>query len=182
MKWYKGHKNNFKSAELTGKGVYELHLSPINISPSEDDDTDVIYLKCNVHGNLSTTALKKALLDLQLQYDKDTEVNKFIIEGKNGWLSKADRVGLIHSLEVQKELNLQFTTLWIEGKAYLVDIDYLMQFLNELEIYAIECFNVTQRHVNEIRTMKTREELFQYNITSGYPPPIIFNPTTINKD
>lgn len=182
MKWYKGYKDNFTQVEFLGRGAYELHLSPIDITPTEEEDADILYLKYVVNGGLSTFALKKALLDLQAQYDTSAGVNKFIIEGHEAWFPKADRVGLIHSSEVQKGLNQQSTTLWINNTAYSVDIDYLIQFLNELEVYAIECFNVTQRHINEIKGITDRDQIFQYNITDGYPSPIVFDSTFIRKD
>lgn len=188
MKWYIGNSQSLEQIKTIKKGVSEIKLS---IKPIADDmktafdaeEFDVMYLRGEIKGNVSTAALKSLLLDLQREYDKSLYVNSFILRGQRKWLSKQERVGLVHSLNVEKAAGRTSSTLWLSGKPYTVDIDYMLSFLDNLELYAIECFNSTQTHLKEINSLKTREQILAYNITTNYPQFIEFDSTKlINKN
>ena len=82
----------------------------------------------------------------------------------------------MNSLRVQKESGLERSTLWFGGIGYEVSIDDALSFLSRLELYAIECYNVTQRHLAEIKALETLEDILAYDFTEGYPPKIEVNP------
>lgn len=186
MKWYKGNSEAFEQIVSVGKGVSEVRLSLKHIDPvpatetDGGDPSDLLYVKGTIKGNLSTAAVKQLLYDLQKEYDKSIYVNSFIIRGQKAWLSKADRVGLTHSLQVQKDAGLEQSTLWLNGKSYSVNIDYLLSFLKELELYAIQCYNITQEHLRAINSMNGRTEILAHDITAGYPSPIRFDDSKIS--
>lgn len=188
MKWYIGNSQSLEQIKTIKKGVSEIKLS---VKPIADDmktafdaeEFDVMYLRGEIKGNVSTAALKSLLLDLQREYDKSLYVNSFILRGQRKWLSKQERVGLVHSLNVEKAAGRTSSTLWLSGKPYTVDIDYMLSFLDNLELYAIECFNSTQIHLKEINSLKTREQILAYNITTNYPQFIEFDSTKlVNKN
>ena len=46
--------------------------------------------------------------------------------------------------------------------------------LQEIELYALACYNVTQRHINSINQLYTKEEIEAYNFKTGYPGKLSF--------
>lgn len=175
MKWYKANSEDFEQIVSVGKGVTEVRMSVKSITPTEDDPANLLYVKGVIKGNLSTAAIKQLLLDLQKEYDKSGDVNSFILNGHKAWLPKADRVGLRNSLLIQKNNRISTTTLWLNNKPYNVSVDYILEFLERLELYAINCYNVTQSHLADIKGINNRSSLLGYDITSGYPEPIVFD-------
>ena len=182
MKWSKVNKEAIKQVYNINpdKGIYLLNFSPRpNISEDAIIDCEVLSVKVNKIPD--TVELKQYLYNLQSEYDKSDEVNYFLLEGKKCWLNKSDRVGLINSINIQKDSGALVTNLWLNGTSYPVSIDYALDFLRQLELYAIACNNITQIHIAEISQINDRDALFMYNITTGYPSPIEFDNTQIIK-
>ena len=102
-------------------------------------------------------------------YDTSSSVNGFVLNGLLVWLDKATRVGLMNSTTIAKASGKQTTTLWLGGLKLVVDCDKAIQLLSALEMYALECFNVTASHKQAVSEMTTIEEVEAYNYKSGYP-------------
>lgn len=102
-------------------------------------------------------------------YDTSLSVNGFMLNGLLVWLDKATRVGLMNSTTIAKAAGQQTTTLWLGGLKLVVDCDKAIQLLSALEMYALECFNVTASHKAAVSELKTIEEVEAYDYKSGYP-------------
>lgn len=102
-------------------------------------------------------------------YDVSDAVNSFTLNGKSLWLDKAMRVGLVNSTTIEKEAGKTETVLWFDGVSYALPVDTALQMLSQLELYALECYNVTAKHKSEVAQLATIEEVEAYDITSGYP-------------
>ena len=89
---------------------------------------------------------KKAKIAEIAAYDTSSSVNGFVLNGNKVWLDKATRVGLMNSTTIAKASGKQTTTLWLGGLKLVVDCDKAIQLLSALEMYALECFNVTASH------------------------------------
>ena len=50
-----------------------------------------------------------------------------------------------------------------------MECDKAIQLLSALEMYALECFNVTAAHKKAVAEMSTVEEVLAYDYTAGYP-------------
>lgn len=166
----KGKKENFIPVQKTSKNTYIIYLSPVNIT-EEDFDVQYFAVKTNTK-NLSTYDIKQALIELQKEYDKSSEVNSFKVGEDTAWLDKETRLGLLNSLNVQKSAGLEKTILWLNDKSYELNIDLLLTFLTNLEVYAINCFNNTANHLKEIAKLNDRDQILNYQITTGYPDKI----------
>ena len=46
--------------------------------------------------------------------------------------------------------------------------------LNALELYALNCYNVTQSHISAVKALQTIEEIENYDYTVGYPVKLSF--------
>lgn len=102
-------------------------------------------------------------------YDTSTSVNGFKLNGALVWLDKATRVGLMNSTNISKAAGLEKTTLWLGGLKLEVECDKAIQMLSALELYALECFNVTAAHKKSVSELKTVEDVLAYDYTVGYP-------------
>ena len=102
-------------------------------------------------------------------YDTSDKVNGFILNGLLVWLDKATRVGLMNSTNIAKAAGQQTTTLWLGGAKLVVDCDKAIQLLSALEMYALECFNVTASHKAAVGELKTIEDVKVYDYKTGYP-------------
>lgn len=102
-------------------------------------------------------------------YDTSDKVNGFILNGLLVWLDKATRVGLMNSTTIAKAAGQETTTLWLGGIKLVVDCDKAIQLLSALEMYALECFNVTASHKATVNELTTVEEVIAYDYRTGYP-------------
>lgn len=102
-------------------------------------------------------------------YDTSDKVNGFVLNGLLVWLDKATRVGLMNSTTIAKAAGQETTTLWFGGLKLVVDCDKAIQLLSALEMYALECFNVTASHKAAVNELKSIGEVEAYDYKAGYP-------------
>lgn len=102
-------------------------------------------------------------------YDTSSSVNGFVLNGLLVWLDKATRVGLMNSTTIAKAAGQEETTLWLKGIKLVVDCDKAIRLLSALEMYALECFNVTASHKAAVGELKTIGEVEAYDYKAGYP-------------
>ena len=102
-------------------------------------------------------------------YDTSSKVNGFTLNDMTVWLDKATRVGLMNSTTIAKAAGQKTTTLWLGGLKLVVDCDKAIQLLSALEMYALECFNVTASHKQAVSELTTIEDVETYNYKAGYP-------------
>lgn len=110
--------------------------------------------------------LKLAKID---EYDTSDSVNSFNLNGMSVWLDKDTRVGLMNSTNISKAMGSDTTTLWLGTNKLVINCDLAIQLLSALEMYALECFNVTAAHKKEVEAMDDVEDIYNYDYTVGYP-------------
>ena len=116
-----------------------------------------------------TAAAQKMVLEKITDWDTSSAVNGFILNGERVWLDKATRVGLMNSTQIVKAMGQKTTTLWFGGMQIEVNCDKAIGLLSALEMYALECFNVTAAHKKAVAELNTVEEVLGYDYTKGYP-------------
>ena len=117
---------------------------------------------------LTAAAQKMVLAEIE-KLDTSSAVNGFMLNGQRVWLDKATRVGLMNSTSIAKAMGQPTTTLWLGDMKLVVECDKAIQLLSALEMYALECFNVTATHKKAIAEMSTVESVLAYDYTAGYP-------------
>lgn len=108
-------------------------------------------------------------------YDSSDAVNSFSLNGASVWLDKATRVGLVNSTTICKEAGQESTTLWLGGLKIVIPCDTALQLLAALELYALECFNVTAAHKAAVNALASIDEVEGYDYTTGYPDKLTMN-------
>ena len=113
--------------------------------------------------------MKKAMLSYIDKYDASSSVNSFLLNGMEVWLDKVTRMGLMNSTTIAKAAGQYDTTLWLGDIELVVDCDKAIQLLSALEIYALECFNVTARHKAAVNKLYNIDAVLTYDYREGYP-------------
>ena len=151
-------------------GAYECYECTVPIGEYDEGEIQKAFTEFSV--KMDALKLKQAKVDKIAEiaaYDTSDKVNGFVLNGLLVWLDKATRVGLMNSTTIAKAAGKQTTTLWLGGLKLVVDCDKAIQLLSELEMYALECFNVTASHKQAVSELTTIEEVEAYDYKAGYP-------------
>ena len=118
--------------------------------------------------------IKEEAIEQITEYDQSEDVNSFILQGKQMWLPKETRVGLVNSITIEKNAGKKTTILWFGGEKYELPVDTALQMLSALELYALECYNVTAAHKAAVNALEGVEDVVAYDYTQGYPEKLNF--------
>ena len=122
---------------------------------------------------LTKTAREQKTAEIE-RYDKSDAVNTFIFAGQRMWFDKNERSAIRHGVESCEESGMETYSIWYGGNEYTIPTNVCKQMLNAVELYAIRCFDTTERHKANVSTLGTIEEIENYNYREGYPEPINF--------
>lgn len=151
-------KNGVMKYETREKTQYAYDVYWITLPSSSNHDTAAVL-----------QAARTSMLAEITAYDSSASVNAFLLNGMQVWLDKATRVGLMNSTTIAKNMGQEKTTLWLGSYQLEVDCDKAIQLLSALEMYALECFNVTAAHKKAVSELDNIEGVLTYDYKSGYP-------------
>lgn len=117
---------------------------------------------------------KEEAIEQITEYDQSEDVNSFTLQGKTMWLPKETRVGLVNSVTIEKNAGKETTVLWFGGEKYELPVDTALQMLSALELYALECYNVTAAHKAAVSALESVEDIVAYDYTQNYPERLNF--------
>lgn len=151
-------------------GAYECYECSMAVSSFDEEEVQKAFVEFTA--KMDALKLEQAKVNKIAEitaYDTSSSVNGFILNGMLVWLDKATRVGLMNSTTIAKAAGQKTTTLWLGGIRLVVDCDKAIQLLSALEMYALECFNVTASHKQAVSELTTIEEVEAYDYKAGYP-------------
>jgi hypothetical protein len=108
------------------------------------------------------------------QYDSSSMVNEFTIQGMPVWLDKATRAGLMLRLQSEEVMGNETTSLWYGTHKFDLPLKDAKGMLYNIEVYASQCYDNTQRHLAELMKLSTIEEIEAYDYRTGYPDKLVF--------
>ena len=108
------------------------------------------------------------------QYDTSSNVNGFMLNGVQVWLSKDTRVGLMNSVTIEKNAGKEQSTVWFNGICITINCDAAIQMLSSIELYALACYNRTAQHRLAVSQLTDISEVQAYDYTAGYPDKLSF--------
>lgn len=151
-------KNGVMKYETRSKTQYAYDVYWITLPSSSAHDAAAVLAAAKTEVETAITA-----------YDSSSAVNAFLLNGIQVWLDKATRVGLMNSTAIAKNMGQEKTTLWLGSYHLEVDCNKAIQLLSALEMYALECFNVTAAHKKAVSELDNIEAVLTYDYKSGYP-------------
>ena len=155
---------------FTAQGAtYEPHI----VTKYEYDEELISLETYSEEGALEAVKNRK-LAEID-EYDTSDNVNVFYLNGMKVWLDKDTRVGLMNSTNIAKSKKNDTTTLWLGGNKLVINCDLAIQLLSDLEMYALDCFNVTASHKKNVSEMTDIEEIYNYDYKVGYHEPLVMN-------
>ena len=122
----------------------------------------------------TATAREQKTAEIE-RYDKSDAVNTFTFAGQRMWFDKNERSAIRHGVESCEESGMDTYSIWYGGKEYTLPTNVCKQMLNAVELYAIRCFDTTERHKANVAALQTIEEIENYNYREGYPEPLNFD-------
>ena len=155
-------------------GAYECYECTVPIGEYDEGEIQKVFAEFSV--KMDALKLEQAKVDKIAEiaaYDTSSSVNGFILNGLLVWLDKATRVGLMNSTTIAKAAGQETTTLWLGDVKLEVDCDKAIQLLSALEMYALECFNVTAAHKAAVAELKTIKEVEAFDATADYPQQLV---------
>ena len=151
-------------------GAYECVECSMPVSEYSETAVNEAYAAWKTAtANRRLARAKREVLKKIDAYDTSPAVNGFMLNGATVWLDKSTRVGLMNSTTITKAMGQPTTTLWLGESKMEVPCDTAIQLLSALEMYALECFNVTAAHKKAVSELASIEEVEKYDITAGYP-------------
>lgn len=150
-------------------------------NPSVEDILKDGWVEYIEEENTIETPSKDSFKEVQLKkieqilnYDSSENVNKFYVNGFPMWLDKATRVGLELRFKSEKMKGKTDTVLWYNGIPFPLKVDVAIFMLYEIESYASECYDNTQKHIANILKLDMIESIKEYDYTVGYPNKLMF--------
>lgn len=109
------------------------------------------------------------------EYDVSTNVNQFTINGLGIWKLPSERIQLKNAINVVKNSGGTTYDLCIDGYGILtMGVDAAISILDQVEVYAVECFKVTFQHRLDVKALTDIDSVKSYDITQGYPSKLEF--------
>ena len=81
----------------------------------------------------------------------------------------------MNSLTIEKNAGKEESTLWFNNICVTINCDAAIQMLSALELYALNCYNVTAQHKKTVEELTNVEDVINYDYTVGYPTKLNFN-------
>lgn len=161
---------HFDPTEKEGMNAYECVECSVSVADYNADEVKAEYADWKTKHDAAELAyaIRSKVAEIEA-YDTSDKVNGFMLNGMTVWLGKATRVGLMNSTTIAKAAGQQTTTLWLGDVKLEVDCDKAIQLLSALEMYALECFNVTAAHKKAVSELKTIKEVEAFDVTADYP-------------
>ena len=130
-------------------------------------ELDNIY-KSNKLGNFEFL-YKDILLRQVSLYDQSDNVNSFIYKGNKYWLDKQQR----SCMRTVAESGLDEIEVVMGEHSVILPAAFVKQFILNLEAYAYKCYVVTAKHLQNVKSLQTVEDILNYDYTTGYPEKIV---------
>ena len=158
-----GYKEIMREPYPQGEIVYREHYV-------ENDTTITISWTEDLAG---TKAMKIAEID---EHDKSWVVNSFEFGDTIMWIDRDTRVSLSRSLDICEKKGDENYNLCVEGVGVVtLPIITIKEMLNEIEVYAIKCYEVTFNHKRAVEALKSCDEVAKYDYKANYPERPVFN-------
>ena len=141
--------------------------------PTTDQQEDIVEEHREpTEEELLKVAIEQKINDIRY-YDSSDEINSFTVGSLKMWLDKQERCILYAALLAHEQLGKETMTKIYHGHTFTYSLAQWRQLLGLIEIYATDCLNRTETHVEAVKRLTNREEVQAYNYKTGYPDPLI---------
>lgn len=155
------------------------------INPTEEQLTECGWIKYvpEIYTPTPIQLLEQARVEKLMEiesYDSSSDVNECLIH-YNGetipyWADKTTRTTLKEAVRDCIAVGLDKYRLDLReyGVSMEIDCELMLGMLQELEVYAIRCYNKTTDHIYAVKAMDNIEDIEAYDYQSDYPSKLEF--------
>lgn len=118
-------------------------------------------------------AIREKLIEID-NYDASPEVNNFTFSGAAMWLTPAERANYARYVAAKESASIDTVCVPLAGQTAALPTVQAQQILSALELYAGDCYLVTEQHRAAVRALSTPEAVAAYDFRAGYPPKLNF--------
>ena len=151
--------------DATVEEVWDMSMRPRPVDPDKNPTIE------------RARELKKQEIDA---YDDSDEVNTFFVNGRSAWFTAAERSNYRSSINAAETVGLESLTLYVGGMHVSVSTANAKLMLAQIQLYADQCFLVTQQHKDNVDYLVSFKDVEEYDYTVGYPPKPEFTVEVIN--
>lgn len=108
-------------------------------------------------------------------YDNSSQVNSFTLKGMSAWLTPSERDHYNTSVISAEELGVNSLQFYIDDTLFEVPTSSAKKMLAALQLYADQCFIITQQHIANVEGLTSIEEIKSYDYKAGYPDKLNFD-------
>jgi hypothetical protein len=112
-------------------------------------------------------------------YDQSDSVNGFdvTIQGQTMslWIDRETRADYRSSIEAAELLGRTEVKPVFGGQEVTLDIQMAKMALAQVQLYANQCYGVTERHKAAIEALSSVQDVEDYDFTAGYPTRLSFS-------
>jgi hypothetical protein len=152
------------------QNTYECYECTVPSSVFNEDEIKASFSEFLT--KIKAMQLKQAKADKIAEitaYDKSPAVNAFYLNEEQHWLDFNLRDRVFDGNERIAYKGREETSLWLDGKCFVMPIAVAQDLICTIEVYAKDCYNVTATHQAEVNKLTTIEEVEAYNYKTGYP-------------
>lgn len=114
-------------------------------------------------------------------YDSSEEVNSFRVnignEAVMAWFTPEQRADYKNSIDAAELLGREVVRPVIYGREIGLPVSVAKTALAKIQLYANQCYGVTEQHKAAVNALKTVEEVEAYDFHVGYPEKLTFDVT-----
>ena len=151
-------------------GAYECYECSMAVSSFDEEEVQKAFVEFTA--KMDVLKLEQAKVNKIAEitaYDKSPAVNAFYLNGEQHWLDFNLRDRVFDGNERIAYKGREETSLWIDGKCFVMPIAAAQDLICTIEVYAKDCYNVTATHQAEVNKLTTIEEVEAYDYKTGYP-------------
>ena len=141
-------------------------------------ETDVIEPEAPTYEELLERAKSNKINALEA-FDTSIGVNGFTVnvEGQalDVWFTPEQRADYKNSIDAAELLGRDVVRPVINGMEIVLPINVAKTALAQIQLYANQCYGVTEKHKTAINSLETVEEVEAYDFERFYPEKLVFN-------
>jgi len=133
--------------------------------PTDEDKTELYAAYLNLCKKVAKANISA--------YAASENVAQFEVKGHKDWFSDTTRNSIKASVTCEKNAGRSTTKIYIGGTEIEMACDDALTLIDRLELYAKDCFVVTEQHKTTVEDMSVIEDVEQYDYTQGYPAKVV---------
>lgn len=158
----------YRKGDNIYNGSYIITDNTTILNPTEKILIANGYVKEVIEEDTLEQAIAEKVEEIKA-YDNSDKVNSFLLNGVAVWINREDRIGTRRAIELDIEAGNEVSEIWLQGMMLKVNSQLALKLLDKVEHYAFTAYNITQRHIYNIKQLTTIKEVNAYDYTQGYP-------------